>query len=332
MSSTKWKDGLLSSSLPLEFEVAKLLVKLGFGVDADFSYGRYDSNILKDFSIDIHAEYYPAYSAIFDLLIECKYRTPNKKWLFLPDPNKDYFTNYGLSDPVRYVDDFAIRYFGKRYSVQTPTGEPLPITYKGTEINLTDGSVYDADIRHGIAQLRYGLPRLLTERIVENFALMEEGNPFIFCPILVTTAEIYVMNPATSLKKVLKASKIDQLAKPVPYVVLHADYGPDFEMHCRSREFQELNQLTKQIEGEEKWKSFEDRRARIKGRRRIAHDLPSHLLRNLVALERTYMNRYFTQFFVARFSELPLLISDLKRSVNQTARTLRKIPTVRRIS
>lgn len=328
MSSKRWKDGLLSSSLPLEFEVAKLLVRLGFGVDADFSYGRYDSNVLKDFSVDIHAECYPAHSAIFELLIECKYRTANKRWLFLPDPNRDYLTNYGLSDPIRCVDEFTTRYFGKKYGFGTLPRSPLPITYKGTEINLTDGSVHDTDIKHGIAQLRYGLPRLLRERVLENLSMIEEAIPFIFCPILVTTAEIYLMNSRTSLKKVLGASKIEQLAKPVPYVILHSDYGPDFEIHCRGREFLELSQLVHQMEGEKKLESVEARRLKIKGREGDYY-LPSHLLNRLIDLDRSYMNRYFTQFFVTRFSDLPLLINDLKRSVSHTVRTLRKIPSTR---
>lgn len=303
--------------------MAKLLVRLGFGVDADFSYGRYDGNVVKDFSVDIHAEFYPAFSAIFELLIECKFRTPNKKWLFLPDPNKDYFTNYGLSDPIRYVDDFTLRYFGRKHSVRTS----VPITYKGTEINLTDGSVHDSDIRHGIAQLRYGLPRLLRERILENVLMVEEANPFAFCPILVTTADIYVLRPGTSLGKVLKSSKIEQLANPVPYVLLHADYGPDFEMHCRGREFRELTRLTRELKLDEKWKYLEARRQKIKGRHGEYY-LPTHLLKQLVALDRSYMNRYFTQFFVVRFSDLPLLIGDLKKSVSRTVRTLRMAPKI----
>lgn len=307
------------------------MVRLGFGVEADFAYGRYDNNVLKDFSVDLHAEYYPSYAGIFDVLIECKYRTPNKKWLFLPDPNKYDLTNYGGTNPIRYVDDFAGKYFGKQYSISSAPNLASSITYKGTEINLTDGSVHDADLRHGIAQLRYGLPRLFRERVLENCSLLEEGYPFIFCPILVTTADLYIMNPGTSIKKVLKSSKLEELAKPVPYLVLHADYGPDFEIHCRTREFLELTDFVQQIDRDEKWKSFETRRQRIKQRESPYH-LPSHLLKRLVDLDRSYMNRYFTLFFVARFSELPMLIGELKKCVSRTVRTLRKIPTLRRSS
>src|ERR1051325_785717 len=91
---SKWKSRLLSSSLPLEYEAAKLLVSRGFGVDSDYSYSRDDSGVVKDFSVDVHGTAYAPFSKRknleiqLSLLVECKQRNPNVKWLFFPDPNK----------------------------------------------------------------------------------------------------------------------------------------------------------------------------------------------------------------------------------------------------
>jgi hypothetical protein len=54
MSDKKWKSNLLSSSLPLEYEIAKTLVTKGFVVEADYTYGRdAESGQPKDFSVDM---------------------------------------------------------------------------------------------------------------------------------------------------------------------------------------------------------------------------------------------------------------------------------------
>lgn len=159
--------------------------------------------------------------------------------------------------------------------------------------------------------------------------MIEEGIPFVFCPILVTTAPIYLMNKGTSLAKVLGSSNLSDLARQVPYVLLHSDYGPDFEIHCRSREFLELAQLCAHADTNEALKSFEAKRLKIKGREGPYY-LPSHLLERLVELDKWFMSRYFTQFFVTQFSSLPLLLNNLKKSVGQTVRTLRKLPATKR--
>ena len=54
----KWKDCLLSSSLPFEFEIAKLLASAGFFISADYTYSRTDAGVTKDFSVDIEASGY----------------------------------------------------------------------------------------------------------------------------------------------------------------------------------------------------------------------------------------------------------------------------------
>lgn len=54
--SKDWKDVLLRSGVPLEYEVGQLLAKKGFDVDADFPYMRKDVEGEKEHSIDVMAE------------------------------------------------------------------------------------------------------------------------------------------------------------------------------------------------------------------------------------------------------------------------------------
>src|SRR4030065_1745594 len=91
MKNTKWKDRLLSSGVPLEFEVAKILTKEGFFVDYDFAYQRFDEKEEKEFSIDIHSTGYHPFNEPnnlnieIGLFLECKFRNPDVRWAFLPN-------------------------------------------------------------------------------------------------------------------------------------------------------------------------------------------------------------------------------------------------------
>ena len=328
MSGRNWKDGLLSSSLPLEFETAKLLAKRDFGVSADYTYGRIDNNSLKEFSVDIHAYSYPANRVIFNLLVECKQKSPNKKWLFLPDPNEPDWDRFIPGSTLRFVDEFSGEYFGSKDAFRRLERQ-IPVAYKGTEINLAKGEVYDTDIKHGIAQLRYALPRLLREMLEDANVIGEAGLPFIMCPILVTTADLLMMNKTASLSKVTRCSNLEQLSKSVPYVILRSDYGPDFENYCRHQEFMYLTKFRDDFEANEYLKALEIRRSRIK-----AHviRLPSKILRGLIDVNPFYMNRYFSQFLVVNFSQMREFMELLSKSVNQTVRTLRKLPRVKSLT
>jgi len=54
-TDNKWKSRLLSSSLPLEYEIAKILTQKGFTIRPDYTYSRNDAGVTKDFSADIEA-------------------------------------------------------------------------------------------------------------------------------------------------------------------------------------------------------------------------------------------------------------------------------------
>ena len=70
MQNNKWKDYILKSGLPLEFEVKKTLDKLGFWSKSEFSYMRENENNLStEFSYDIDSEMHIK-EHCFELLIE----------------------------------------------------------------------------------------------------------------------------------------------------------------------------------------------------------------------------------------------------------------------
>jgi hypothetical protein len=103
----KWKNRLLSSGIPLEYDVAKEFVSKGFAIDADYSYARSDQGFEKDFSVDLRASAYPPVTnpnevkANLNILAECKFRSIEKKWLFLPEINAPDFIRMRRANRVR---------------------------------------------------------------------------------------------------------------------------------------------------------------------------------------------------------------------------------------
>src|SRR5689334_17446118 len=108
--SDKWKGKLLSSSLPLEFEVARLMARRGFTVSSDFPYLRDDAGVPKEFSVDLLSGWLAAKlpkgqpSCWLSLLLECKYRRHGITWLFLPNPERGPLTFTSSGHTLRVVD------------------------------------------------------------------------------------------------------------------------------------------------------------------------------------------------------------------------------------
>lgn len=181
----KWKDKLISSSFPLEYEASKILVKNHFAIDGDYSYSRDDLGTTKDFSVDISAMGYIPYtnenkiSASINILVECKQRRESVKWLFLQDANKDEMSSFVLGYTLNAVDQFSKSFIKSNATIELD--ENTPLCYKGIEIDIDDGRVYDNEIRHGLHQLQYAMPRLLKDNIYNNLSIHEEENvPFFY--------------------------------------------------------------------------------------------------------------------------------------------------------
>jgi hypothetical protein len=320
-NSGKWKSKLVSSSLPLEFEVAKFLASQGFSVSADYTYARDDSGIVKDFSVDLQATTFLPFSnphkitAQLDLLIECKQRNPNVKWLFFPDPNSPDFSPITLGRTIRAIDDFSLKFF--RPNTTVDFDEPIVHCYKSIEIDESNGNVYDSELRHGISQLQYALPRLITETALNMLhGHIDDNTPFLICPILLTTADLMVAQRKLTTDMVESATCLADISKSVPYLAFYSDYGPDFERHC-IKECTQLEDLDSEILDEFDTKRFKAGEYSPISTSFLCHCLAKGMRADLVS--------YFTQFVVCKFSSLDTLIRDIKKISSTAARTLKAV-------
>jgi len=319
----KWKDRLLSSSIPLEYEIAKILSKYNFPVSFDYSYKRFDSDLEKEFSIDIRAiGSYPfsrtsSIKLDIDILIECKYRNPNVSWLFVKDLNKPDYSNFSIKGVIKVIDEFS-EYNSTRHSSVMPLSETC---LKGIEINTQNGEVHDIGITHGINQLVYCIPPLLKSNIFSSLVgNLADNHPYIICPILVTTADLRLLNPNFSIDMLTKSKSLDDISKEVPFLRMYSDVYPSFEEHCRNT-FKDILDLDTQNRFEYFQKLRKYDLMDLKKNRKIISTPKLFMLE----LQKGIGNDLFRETLVCNFKHFPRLLKELKQEFISIGRGLKKL-------
>jgi len=226
---TKWKDALLKTSLPLEYLVADKLSNLRFGIQGEYHYLRpNEQGIQTEFSIDIWAvnvlfKKNLGMWASLNYLIECKYCHPGVKWLFAPHTKTDTERLFEISI-VHALDKLCTRrIFDKRPLWKL--ANQFPICFKGVELYSKDATAQN--IERGRSQLRYGTPHLaihLSESQMMNFHDEDLHLEFI-CPILVTTADLFVLKYGLSLNDFQNVNELSKIAFKVPALILTNPYS-----------------------------------------------------------------------------------------------------------
>lgn len=319
MTKKGWKNHFLSSGLPLEFDTAKLLTKNGFAIHGEFPYERVQAGQSKDFSVDLSSSLcFPTsnhnkITAELRLLIECKYRAPNITWIFLPDVNSPEFSLGTAGHTLRAVDEFSFCHLAHdpTYDFERNTF----CCYKGTEIDRSSGKAHDSEIKHGISQLQYALPHLISEEILFN-VLGHPGNiiPFFLLPLLVTTAEPRVLRENVGLEEVVGSRTLADISQEVPYLVLHRSLALEFVRHS-NRQFSELADLNdcenvREIE----------KRLRATGFTSYGHSSPSLVVKALCEGRIDRLKEFCSQFLVCSFDQLSRVLTLVKELIRSSLR------------
>lgn len=322
-----WKDKLLSSSVPLEYEVGKILTENDFCVDFDYTYKRFDESDEKEFSVDIRASRFNPFeitkskSTILDLelIVECKYRNPSIDWLFIPEINKDGFENFSKKGVLKVFDEFS----GINSRFKGVCDPFLETCLKGIEVNSKTGEAHDTGIRHGINQLLYSLPHLIYEHI--NSSLLDHINdvhPFVLCPILVTTANLRILKEDFSIEKLQSSECLNDISEIVPYLKLHSTVNPSFDVHC-SNIFEGIPSK-QQLERFNHFKELRNQEFNInnltelEGRNTSASEL-------LFKLQNGNVDDLFNQSVICNLNSFPDLLNEIKNNLKILIKGFKKI-------
>jgi len=229
--NNSWKEHLLKSGIPLEFEIKRFLDSKGCVSNFEYTYLRAnEAEIPTEFSYDISSTYILKHHFI-DLMIECKYRHESTKWVFLPE-------EYGGPDEIGHTSFMHKNsHFNRNAGYSRFISEhPLqfaPLCSKGIELN-TDGP-NPKTITQAINQLSYAM----AERIVDgmhhqtDIVLSEHfgGTDFYNIPIIVTTAKLYRIKEGADIDTIKATEKIEEVSEIASYLVVKSKPGIALETY-----------------------------------------------------------------------------------------------------
>lgn len=233
-NNNKWKDFLLKSGLPLEFEVKKVLEKQGFWTKSEFSYLRKNENeVLTEFSFDLNAEIWIK-DNLFELLIECKYRDESTNWLFIPEEYNDSTRGIGTTGFLNTNGFFYTKEYSDLHYKMLNLIKVSPLCSKGIEIATTGNNPKSID--QAIAQLSYGIVDKVILAMEKQ--LSDESDDyddhFIYhhIPVIVTTANLFRLKKNTSINSIKNADQISDLATSHDMLLIEPSSSLDLKNHA----------------------------------------------------------------------------------------------------
>lgn len=321
--SMKWKERLLSSSLPLEFEVANFLAKEGFFLEPDYKYQRRTNELVKECSIDLEATvYFPitnpnAMNSALHLMVECKYRSPNKVCLFLPEIlSRHALSNVTLGRTLCLIDEFSYDRIPQDAIYRFE--EDIPVCYKGIDMDLSSGNVEDKEINEGIDQLMYSLPQMHLNSVTHNLTCHPADNkPYFAMSILVTNADLRILKPNVDIQKIQKARNINAISHSVPYLIFYRSHGDLFKRHLGST----LRNIDEYLED----KTISELEAKLRESKLEEYEFnyPRAIISECTKGYCFFFRELCHQFIICNSRNLPVLIKTVKRIIGSCLRKRR---------
>jgi hypothetical protein len=318
MSDKGWKKGLLSSGVPLEYETARVLAQAGFTVQADYEFLRMDGASQKEFSVDTSARWYKgtdtAIHFTLDVLVECKYRSPQKTILFFSEPNEE-FSSATLGGTLAAMDEFSP--FHVHHEALYDCERTFDFVFKGVEVYPEGAN--EKDFRHGIQQLKYAAPYFIKDLFLESLSEHHDDRfPHFVARILLTNAPLRVLPEDCGIKQIEAARDIQDLGEERSAVILFGEMGPDFRTHYE-RIFSELDEanldnLARRIRAENK--------SLGKIVHRDWHD-PVQVVSSILNRGH-YPHKFCTQTFVVTLAGLPKFLKEIQKACSVAYRRRRK--------
>jgi len=234
---SKIKEGILKSGLPLELAVCNLI-----------------DSISNRFRLINHGEYFfelkegePPSSVDFKItsdavdlgqdfdfvqihfLIECKYRTRNTRWFFVPEPTMDSGDEFFIEN-IAFKGKIGWKSFSRHADL---LGRNL-LVGKGVEI-AGNGKRYSEGIRDGIDLFAFAAashlslnPIIRVPELVETYRksrgidLENRSVHTVVCPILVTNAEVLTLKNV-DISDIEQSKEIEEMAERHD-ALLHRSY------------------------------------------------------------------------------------------------------------
>jgi len=246
LMAINWKDALLSSGVPLEYSVRRILESLDIADAREYKYLRPNENgIETQFSIDLRATHINFKTNHWlELFIECKYRKDGTSWIFAPDtfselstsPFSSTFVHLDLFSDSGQVNEEVVDKFAHNYTACS----------KGVE--LTDAGCNPKSIAQALSQLKYGLVDNFVDCILHQVDhLLGDNSPiFSHAAFVVTTADLWRLKEGVTISDIRAAKDLQDVA--TNHDLLFCFEPPDNELQRYAEQKFRSSFTTKQIE------------------------------------------------------------------------------------
>jgi len=206
-----------------------------FQVLGEYPYMRVDeTGAVKEHSVDLHARHFfgDLGWVDFNLLVECKYNNPGCSWVFVPG----HMTGHGFGGAASLHEDLCpIRTADHNDAVRQlwAVNRGAPHSMKGVALRGKDADA--KAIEHGISQLRYAVPHVLSQALGNQAWNQDDSQvqAVVLCPILVTNAPLLVLKPNATVEKVQTARRKEDVARAYSSVRVAQAQGPDLRAYTQ---------------------------------------------------------------------------------------------------
>lgn len=214
--SGKWsntKQALLKSGIALEYSVFQVLSKK-VDLSGSFSFERNGAT----HSIDAVGRYITAKSDPLDVwfLMECKWKSKNSIWVFSPTINKTDNIN---SKNIVMDEIVSNKLFES--GVYSDLPKSMVSSSRASDLNLDKER--EDEIFRAINQLIFATVNLVVEKGI-NYQLSVQdprfSKSFVFVPIIVTTAQLWVVRSKIVIEDIEKSDSQSKILKKVPSITL----------------------------------------------------------------------------------------------------------------
>lgn len=223
--TNNWKEYLLKSGLPFEYEVKECFAKNRCTVWDEYTYLKEDENrIEKEFSYDLDANLWNGGYSI-DFLIECKYKTKPTKWFFTPNPYayQNDLSKNSFFHPIDYFTNNKFIFAGQPFDnvIKKALG---PFCLKGIEVY--NGQSQEINISKAINQLAYAfVDKLISAMDSQLNVKMFYDSIFLHIPIIITNADLFLFNQDLTTNDIQKADSIEEISTQHNFLIFQNKIG-----------------------------------------------------------------------------------------------------------
>ncbi len=223
-----WKNQLLSSGLPLEYEVKQYLAAKTCIANLGYSYSRSnEQQISREVSYDVDASWRipPHYVT---LMVECKYRNPGVQWVWTAEayggPGELYQNSF-----LHPLDEFVSQKFPFKTEFPRQLG---PCCSKGVELHPEGAS--ESAIVHATSQVAHAFGTKIADAIERQVRHLCPGILVHYhVPVIVTTAPMFRLFEDASVANISAAETIEDVSSQEDCVVVK--YAPSLELKEHNR-------------------------------------------------------------------------------------------------